>query len=246
MTRGKGLAAVAAAALLVGASGCELKDDGDNLVAGKEKFVAKCGSCHVLKRAGTTGVTGPNLDEAFQQARSTGFGQSTFKGIVHRQILQPARTDQTDPRTGKPTPGMPAKLFTGEDAQDVAAYVASAVAKPGEDKGQLAAAGVKRSTEAAKAEGGKLAIPADPSGGLAYTFASAEAPAGSLEIDSENKSSADHNIAVEGGGVNEEGDVVKNGGVSTVTADFKAGEYTFFCSVPGHREGGMEGKLTVK
>ena len=45
---------------------------------------------------------------------------------------------------------MPGKLFTGEDAQDVAAYVASAVSKPGEDKGQLGAAGVKRSTEVAK------------------------------------------------------------------------------------------------
>ena len=39
---------------------------------------------------------------------------------------------------------------------------------------------------------------------------------------------------------------VKNGGVSKVNVALKAGEYTFYCSVPGHREGGMEGKLTVK
>ena len=141
---------------------------------------------------------------------------------------------------------MPAKLYTGEDAQDVAAYVASAVAKPGEDKGALAAVGVKKSDEVAKAEGGKLEIPADPSGGLAYTFGSAEAPAGALEIDSPNESSVDHNIALEGSGVSEIGPVVKNGGVSKVNADVKAGEYTFYCSVPGHRQGGMEGKLTVK
>jgi plastocyanin len=246
MPKGRGLAVAAAAALLVGASGCELKDDGDNLVAGKQNFVAKCGSCHVLKRAGTTGVTGPNLDEAFRQARASGFGQSTFEGIVYGQIVQPARTSQTDPATGKPAARMPAKLFTGEDAQDVAAYVASAVSKSGKDKGQLATVGVNRSTKVAKAEGGKLAIPADPGGSLAYAFGSAEAPAGPLEIDSENKSSVDHNIAIEGGGVNEEGPIVKNGGVSKVSADLKAGEYTFFCSVPGHREGGMEGKLTVK
>jgi uncharacterized cupredoxin-like copper-binding protein len=246
MTRRTGLAAVAATALLVGVSGCELKDDGDNLVSGKQNFVAKCGSCHVLKRAGTTGVTGPNLDEAFQRARADGFGQSTFKGVVYRQILQPARTTQTDPRTGKPTAEMPAKIFTGEDAQDVAAYVATAVAKAGKDPGQLATVGVQRSNEVAKAEGGKLEIPADPSGGLAYTFGSAEAPAGALEIDSKNESSVDHNIAVEGNGVSEIGPVVKNGGVSKVSADLKAGEYVFFCSVPGHRQGGMEGKLTVK
>jgi uncharacterized cupredoxin-like copper-binding protein len=46
--------------------------------------------------------------------------------------------------------------------------------------------------------------------------------------------------------VSEKGEVVKNGGTSSLTADVKAGEYTFFCSVPGHRQGGMEGKLTVK
>jgi uncharacterized cupredoxin-like copper-binding protein len=245
MGRGK-VAVAAAAALLVGLSGCELKDDGDNLVAGKQAFVAKCGSCHVLKRAGTTGVTGPNLDEAFQRARGDGFGQSTFAGIVKRQILQPARTSQTDPATGKDLALMPAKLYTGEDAQDVAAYVASAVAKSGKDKGALAAVGVKKSNEVAKAEGGKLAIPADPSGGLAYAFGSAEAPAGQLEIDSQNKSSVDHDIAIEGNGVSENGPVVKNGAVSKITADLKPGEYTFFCSVPGHRQGGMEGKLTVK
>jgi mono/diheme cytochrome c family protein len=245
MGRGR-IAVAAAAALVVGLSGCELKDDGDNLVAGKQAFVAKCGSCHVLKRAGTTGVSGPNLDEAFQRARGEGFGQSTFAGIVYRQILQPARTAQTDPATGKDLAPMPAKLYTGEDAQDVAAYVASAVSKPGKDKGALAAVGVEKSNKVAKPEGGKLEIPADPSGGLAYTFGSAEAPAGQLEIDSPNESSVDHNIAVEGSGVSEEGPVVKNGGVSKVSADLKAGEYTFYCSVPGHRQGGMEGKLTVK
>jgi plastocyanin len=246
MPRGRGLAFVAAAALLVGASGCELKDDGDNVVAGKKNFVAKCGSCHTLKRAGTTGVTGPNLDQAFQQARASGFGESTFEGIVYGQILHPNKYSQIDPETGKPTASMPGKLFTGEDAQDVAAYVASAVSKGGEDQGQLAAAGVQRSNEVAKEQDGKLAIPADPNGGLAYQFGSAEAQSGSLQIDSENKSTVDHNIALEGAGVNEEGEIVNNGGISKITADVKPGEYTFFCSVPGHREGGMEGKLTVK
>ena len=245
MGRGK-VAVAAAAALLVGVSGCELKDDGDNLVAGKKAFVAKCGSCHVLKRAGTTGVVGPNLDEAFQRARGEGFGQSTFAGIVERQILHPARTAQTDPATGKDGAKMPAALYTGEDAQDVAAYVASAVSKKGEDKGALAAAGVTKSTKAAKAEGGKLEIPADPSGATAYTFASATAPAGQHEIDPPNKSPTDHNIAIDGNGVDEKGPVVKDGGVSKVTADLKPGEYSFYCSVDGHRQAGMEGKLTVK
>jgi uncharacterized cupredoxin-like copper-binding protein len=245
MSRGKTVVA-AAAALLVGLSGCELKDSGDNLVAGKQNFVAKCGSCHVLKRAGTTGVAGPNLDEAFQRARKDGFGESTFAGVVYRQILQPARSAQVDPATGKSLAPMPAKLYTGDDAQDVAAYVATAASKGGEDTGALAAVGVKKSNEVAKAEGGKLEIPADPSGGLAYTFGAAEAPAGPLELDSPNESSVDHNIAVDGNGVDEKGPVVKNGAVSKVSVDLKPGDYAFYCSVPGHRQGGMEGKLTIK
>jgi uncharacterized cupredoxin-like copper-binding protein len=191
-------------------------------------------------------VTGPNLDQAFQRARGEGFGQSTFAGIVRRQINQPAREAQVDPATGKQLPAMPAKLYTGEKAQDVAAYVAGAVSKSGKDTGALAAAGVKKSNKAAVAKGGKLEIPADPSGATAYTFASATAPAGSLEIDSPNKSQTDHNIALEGSGVDEKGPVVKGGGVSKVTADVKPGQYTFYCSVDGHRQAGMEGKLTVK
>ena len=243
----RGIAGIAAAAVLGFAlSGCELTGGGENLVAGKTAFVAKCGSCHTLKRAGTTGVTGPNLDESFQRARRDGFGQSTFQGVVHDQIFNPARSPQVDPLTKKRTAAMPANLVKGQLALDVAAYVASAAAKPGEDGGQLAQIGVKRSNEVAKAEGGKLTIPADPSGGLAYTVGAAEAEAGTLAIDSENASSVDHNIALEGSGVSEIGPVVKNGGVSKVSAQVQAGEYTFYCSVPGHRQGGMEGKLTVK
>jgi len=239
------LAAVSAA-LLLGASGCQLVDDGDNLVAGKEAFVSKCGSCHVLERAGTTGVTGPNLDEAFQQARKDGFGESTFEGMVHQQIQIPARTPQYDPKTGKRLSEMPPDLVKGDLAEDVAAYVATAVGKPGEDGGQLARVGVKRSTRVAEAEGGEVDIPADPQGALAYLFGSAKAKDGQLTLASKNDSSIDHNIAIEGGGVDKLGPVVKNGGVSEVSFDAKPGEYTYYCSVPGHREGGMLGKLTVE
>ncbi len=141
---------------------------------------------------------------------------------------------------------MPANIVTGDDARDVAAYVASAVAKGGEDQGALASIGAAVAEGTAKAKGGTLEIPADPGGALAYTFADAEAPAGQLEVDSPNESSVDHNIAVEGTGVREVGPIVKNGGVSTVDVDLDSGEYDFFCTVTGHREAGMEGKLTVK
>ena len=236
---------VAAAAVL---GGCQLADSGTNLVNGKQQFVEKCGSCHTLARAGTTGVTGPNLDEAFARAREDGFGQDTFEGIVHRQILHPARRPQYDPNVTPPkeTGMMPAELVTGEDAEDVAAYVAEAAARPGEDTGALAQVGAAKAEGTAEAKDGVLTIPADPGGSIAYQFANAESPAGQVDIKSPNESGTDHDIALEGNGVNEKGEVVKNGGVSEFSVDLQPGEYTFYCSVPGHREGGMEGTLTVK
>ena len=60
---------LAAVAMAAGLAGCGIKEDNPNLVAGKQAFVERCGACHTLERAGTTGVTGPNLDEAFQAAR---------------------------------------------------------------------------------------------------------------------------------------------------------------------------------
>jgi uncharacterized cupredoxin-like copper-binding protein len=244
MRRGGVFAALLAATAVLG--GCSLTDSGTNVVNGKTQFVAKCGSCHTLARAGTTGVTGPNLDEAFQRARIDGFGQDTFEGVVHRQILQPAIRPQYDPETGKELPLMPANLVTGEDAEDVAAYVAEAAAKKGEDTGALAQVGAAKAKGTAEAKDGVLTIPADPGGSIAYQFADAEAPAGQIDIKSPNESSTDHDIALEGNGVDERGEVVKNGGVSEFSVDLKPGEYTFYCSVPGHREGGMEGTLTVK
>ncbi len=236
----------AAATLTVAVGGCQLVEDEEDLVNGKEQFVQTCGSCHALDRAGTTGVSGPDLDAAFARARADGFGQSTFQGVVHRQIEQPNSTTQTDPKTGDELGLMPADLVTGDDARDVAAYVAMAAARGGEDSGRLAEVGATEAEGTAEAKGGELEIPADPSGSLAYTFASAQAPAGALTLLSPNESSVPHNIAVEGNGVNELGPVVQGGAVSELEVELEPGEYVFYCSVPGHREGGMEGELTVE
>lgn len=235
-----------AAVAMLSLTGCQLKDDGDNLVNGKTQFAQSCASCHTLARAGAKGVVGPNLDEAWQRSEADGLGRSTWKGVVHRQILQPNANPQIDPVTGKELPLMPANIVTGENAEDVAAYVAYAAARPGEDTGRLASAGLQKSDAVAKEENGTLDIPADPSGATLYQYGSAEASAGQITINSQNDSSVDHDIALEGNGVNEKGEIVKDGGTSTLQADVQPGEYTFFCTVPGHREGGMEGKLTVK
>src|SRR3954454_12670566 len=238
-----GLVLAGSAATLV-AAGCgqSVVQSDDNRVAGKQLFVQKCVSCHVLARAGTKGNVGPNLDAAFRQGLSDGQGRTTVRGIVHEQILYPASLKSHSTGTQ-----MPAKLVKGEDAEDVAAYVASSVAKRGEDAGVLKdAVKAAGAGKAAVAKNGTLEIDTDPNGQLAYVTSKAAARAGALTLESKNASSTPHNIAIEGNGLNEKGPVVQDGKVSSVKVTLKVGTYTYFCSVPGHREAGMQGKITVR
>jgi plastocyanin len=100
---------------------------------------------------------------------------------------------------------------------------------------------------AAEERGGKaLRLSADPGGELSFDRPSLEARAGPVTLVMDNPSSVPHNVSIEGRGVDEEGETVGQGGRSTVRAELRPGEYDFYCSVPGHREGGMEGTLTVR
>ncbi len=246
MRRG-GVALVVAslAAASAGLGGCTLRSSGEDLVQGKTDFVKSCGTCHTLARAGSKGTAGPNLDEAFRRSRMDGIKSSTFMGVVERQIENPNLNDQIDPQTGKVLPKMPADIVTGDAARNVAAYVAQAAAVPGTDSGKLATVGEQKAQGTAKEANGTLDIPV-AGAGLAYKFANATANAGQVTLTSKNPQPTDHNIAIEGNGVNQKGPVVKGGASSDITVDLKPGEYTFFCSVDGHRQGGMVGKLTVK
>jgi plastocyanin len=96
------------------------------------------------------------------------------------------------------------------------------------------------------AGGRTLALSADPGGDLSFDTDTLEARAGELTVRMDNPSSVPHNVSIEGRGVDEEGRTVGQGGTSTVTAELQPGEYDFYCSVAGHREGGMEGTLTVR
>jgi uncharacterized cupredoxin-like copper-binding protein len=91
-----------------------------------------------------------------------------------------------------------------------------------------------------------LRLSADPSGKLAFDKQALQAKAGRVAIVMKNPADLSHNVSLEGPGVDEEGETVGKGATSTVSATLKPGTYTFYCSVPGHREAGMEGKLTVR
>jgi mono/diheme cytochrome c family protein len=117
------------AAMLVALGGCAIKHPTADLVRGKQLFVQKCGACHTLAHASTTGTVGPNLDVAFRQDRIDGIKSTSIEGLISYWIQYP-NTQGT----------MPPMLFKGQDAQDVAAYVAFVAAQPGHDAGALATA----------------------------------------------------------------------------------------------------------
>jgi mono/diheme cytochrome c family protein len=113
--------------------GCAVKHPVTNLVHGKQLFASKCAACHTLSHANSTGTVGPNLDVVFRQDRADGIKSASIQGLVDNWILYP----NANPNSGAV---MPAGLYKGQDAEDVAAYVAAVAAKPGQDTGALATA----------------------------------------------------------------------------------------------------------
>jgi uncharacterized cupredoxin-like copper-binding protein len=83
---------------------------------------------------------------------------------------------------------------------------------------------------------------------LAYTTKEATAKAGQVSIDFTNPQSLSHDVAVEDASGEEVGgtELVASGSTTATIGDLKPGKYTFYCTVPGHREAGMEGTLTVE
>jgi plastocyanin len=104
-------------------------------------------------------------------------------------------------------------------------------------------------TSASSSGGGAtstLKLSADPSGALKFDKPTLSAKAGKVTVTMDNPSSVPHAVAVEGNGVDKDGQTVTSGGKSTVSVDLKPGTYEFYCPVDGHKQAGMKGELTVK
>jgi plastocyanin len=118
----------------------------------------------------------------------------------------------------------------------------------GDDDNDTTAASTQPATTTGAAGGGSAVdISTPPGSDLAFDQKDVSAKAGSVTIDFDNTQSLQHDVKVESSSGQELGgtDLVSSG-MATATVDLQPGTYTFFCSVPGHREAGMEGTLTVK
>lgn len=99
--------------------------------------------------------------------------------------------------------------------------------------------------EGASGPGGTIPLAADVSD-LAYDKPSISSKPGKVTIDFTNPSALEHDVAIEGDGEEIAGSELIAESETSVSTELAAGTYTFFCTVPGHREAGMEGSLTVK
>ena len=139
---------------------------------------------------------------------------------------------------------------TSGDTSPAAGAVEEVENKAGEAKEEAEdkAGEVKEEAEGGTAgSASTLDFEADPSGGLAFTTDKATAKAGEVTVNFTNSSPVPHDVAIEdsSGETIAETETLAEGSDST-TAELEPGEYTFYCSVPGHRQAGMEGTLTVK
>jgi plastocyanin len=136
---------------------------------------------------------------------------------------QTGREGSAEPGTGQgtPAPGTGANQGQGEQGNNAQKPPAQATAQT-------------------------LQLSANPSGELSFDKTALAAKPGVVRIVMANPAPVPHNISLEGPGFDKQGPTVNKGGDSQVQQQLKAGKYTFYCAVPGHRQAGMEGILTVK
>jgi uncharacterized cupredoxin-like copper-binding protein len=127
------------------------------------------------------------------------------------------------------------KLFATAGAVAVVALGTGAVAGAHQD-------------HATASRGQTLRTSADPGGKLRFIPNRLSAKRGTVTLVMTNPRSSGmlHGISLEGKGVDKDGRIVQPGRTSSVTARLKKGRYVFYCPVPGHRQAGMVGRLTVK
>ena len=141
---GAGLAAVALLVSGCGTGGVASAGGTPDTSNGQTLFTSNCGSCHTLSAAGTSGTIGPNLDNAFAGDVAQGLSQTAIENTVLDQIRLGSgiianyhstkdfiRHHCLNDQSKCTSTAMPANIVKGQDAIDVAAYVASVAGQGG-------------------------------------------------------------------------------------------------------------------
>lgn len=133
------------------------------------------------------------------------------------------------------------------DTSPVSGAVEEAEDKAGEAKDEVEDKAGEAKDEVEGGGSNELSFEADPDGALAYTEDEVTGSPGKATVNFNNPAPVPHDVRIEdAGGKDIGGTEVISEKSETASVELKAGEYTFYCSVPGHRDAGMEGTLTVE
>jgi plastocyanin len=143
--------------------------------------------------------------------------------------------------------GLLALAGCGSSSNSTSSSASAPASAPAAPATSSSSAATPTTTAGSEAGGATLKLAADPGGQLRFDASSLTAKAGKVTIDFTNTASLEHNVTV----ASASGSVVGStptfqGGSKTLSLNLKPGTYKFYCSVPGHRQGGMEGTLTVQ
>jgi uncharacterized cupredoxin-like copper-binding protein len=152
----------------------------------------------------------------------------------------PAKTQQLPPVPVVSQPVQSSGASAGASTS-TSAGASSSAAEPTATTGTPA----PPSSPAAGKAGSSLKLAANPAGQLSYDTKLLSAKAGAVTITMANMSPLEHNVTIEQGGKVLGATPTFAGGTRTLTLNLKPGRYVFYCSVPGHRQAGMEGTLNV-
>jgi plastocyanin len=141
-------------------------------------------------------------------------------------------------------PGSPgrARLVMLTSLVLVAATMTAAVVTGSEASGEHAG----QQAAAPPATSRTLALAADPTGALRFDKTRAAVLAGRVTVKLTNDSTVAHNVTIAQGSKTLGATKTIAKSTDTFQLQLKPGDYVFFCSVPGHRQSGMQGTLTVQ
>jgi plastocyanin len=162
-------------------------------------------------------------------------GQRAVSGITAVLVLAAVSTAVI-------TSGGPAKSAQASPAAP--STTAEAPSAPATSSTSTSATTPAASAPAAGASS-SVGLSANAAGRLAYDSTELSAKAGVVTIKMANASALEHNVTIAQGTTVLGATPTFAGGTRVLTLKLKPGKYTFYCSVPGHRQAGMEGTLTV-
>jgi plastocyanin len=209
---------------------------------GGQRVVSAITALLVLAAAGTAVITSGGEEKAGAESKPTytQFGENTPDTAAPESANKAPATatggstapTESTPAAPAPTASTPAKTTPAKKA-------------PAKKETPKATTGTPAPPSSPAAAATTLKLAANPAGQLAYTTKSLSAKAGKVTIDFSNASPVEHDVAIAQGSTVAGQTPVFTGGTKTLTVTLKPGTYNFYCTVPGHRQAGMEGTLTV-